>query len=273
MNLDETLDLLARTPEAPLDVGEIALWLAKDEYPDLDVDAHLGELAAMAHEAGRYIRGDLEVRVAGLCRYLFHDMGFHGNVKEYYDPRNSYLNQVMERRTGIPITLSALVMAVGRRAGLRIEGIGLPGHFIIKAVADSQQVLVDPFHGGRRLSERDCENLVRQATGVAFEVSAVALQGLPVGSMVRRMLANLKGIYLSLEDYPRGLRVMERLHQLNPQDIVLRRDMGATLVKVGEFGKAIDHLRVYLAQATEADDTEVIGTILKNAERQVAGWN
>lgn len=273
MNLDATLELLARTPEAPLDIGEIALWLARDEFPDLDVDAHLGELKAMAHEAGRYIHGDLPRRVGGLCRYLFHDMGFHGNVKEYYDPRNSYLNQVLERRTGIPITLSALLMAVGQRAGLLIEGIGLPGHFIVKAVADGKEVLIDPFHGGRRLSEADCENLVRQTTGIAFEVSAIALQGLPVGLIVRRLLANLKGIYLSAEDYPRATRVMERLHQLNPQDVVLRRDLGATLVKVGQFGKAIDHLRYYLAQAADADDTEMISTILKRAERRIADWN
>ena len=102
------------TPEAPLDVAEIALRLAQDEFPDLDVEAHLGELGAMAHEAGRYMGGGLAAKVDGLCRYLFHDMGFHGNVKEYYDPRNSYFNQVLERRTGIPITLSALTMAVGR---------------------------------------------------------------------------------------------------------------------------------------------------------------
>jgi regulator of sirC expression with transglutaminase-like and TPR domain len=91
--------------------------------------------------------------------------------------------------------------------------------------------------------------------------------------MVRRLLANLKGIYLKLQDFPRGLRVMERLHQLNPQDVVLRRDLGATLVKTGQFGKAIDHLRYYLAQAPEADDTEVIDKILKSAERHIAGWN
>src|SRR5437868_8461360 len=129
MNLDATLELLSRTPEAPVDVGEIALWLAKDEFPELDIEALLGELSAMAHEARRYVHGDLASQVAGLCRYLFHDMGFHGNVKDYYNPGNSYLNQVLERRTGIPITLSALTMAVGRRAGLHIEGIGLPGHF------------------------------------------------------------------------------------------------------------------------------------------------
>ncbi len=127
MNLNDALDTLARTPEAPLDVAEIALRLAQDEFPDLDVEAHLGELGAMAHEAGRYMGGGLAAKVDGLCRYLFHDMGFHGNVKEYYDPRNSYFNQVLERRTGIPITLSA--PDHGRRAvrGLKNPWSGFAG--------------------------------------------------------------------------------------------------------------------------------------------------
>jgi regulator of sirC expression with transglutaminase-like and TPR domain len=273
MDLDATLELLSRTPETPLDVAEIALCLARDEFPELDVEAHLGEITSMAHEAGRYMGGGLGAKVTGLCRYLFHDMGFHGNVKNYYDPRNSYFNQVLERRTGIPITLSALTMAVGRRAGLRVEGVGLPGHFIVKAVAGHEEILIDPFHGGRILTDTDCENLVRQVTGVAFEVSPLALEALPVGVMVQRLLANLKGIYLGLEDFPRGLRIMERMHQLNPQDVVLRRDLGATLVKTGQPGKAIDHLRFYLEQAPEADDVKVVDKILKSAERRVAEWN
>jgi len=264
---------LSRTPEAPLDVAEVALRLARDEFPALDVDAHLGELASMAHEAKRYMRGGLRAKVDGLCRYLFHDMGFHGNVKDYYDPANSYFNLVLERRTGIPITLSALTMTVGRRAGLRVEGVGLPGHFIVKAVAAGDEILVDPFHGGRVLTDTDCENLVRQVTGVAFEVSPLALEALPVGLIVQRLLANLKGIYLRLEDLPRSVRVTQRLYQLNPQDVVLRRDLGATLVKTGQFGKAIDHLRLYLQQASEADDAKAIGKILKDAERRVAESN
>ena len=90
-------------------MAEIALRLARDEYPNVDVEAHIGELNAMAHEARRYMSGNLSAKVTGLCRYLFHDMGFRGNVKDYYDPGNSYFNLVLERRTGIPITLSALV--------------------------------------------------------------------------------------------------------------------------------------------------------------------
>src|SRR5262249_21489791 len=122
MNLDEALTLLSREPAAPLDVAEVALHLARDEYPDLDVEAYLGELDAMAHEARRYLRGELPARVTGLCRYLFHEMGFRGNVQDYYDPKNSYLNLVLERRTGIPISLAAVGMAVGRRGRRGVQG-------------------------------------------------------------------------------------------------------------------------------------------------------
>src|SRR5208282_4496392 len=180
MDLDAALELLAHDPSAPLDLAELALRLACDEYPGADIEAYLAELAGMAHEARSYLRGSLEARVNGLCRYLFHDMGFHGNTREYYDPRNSYLNQVLERRTGIPITLSALAMVVGGRAGLEVAGIGLPGHFIVKAVADGREVLFDPFHGGRQLALRDCENLVHQATGKSFDATQAPLEPVPL---------------------------------------------------------------------------------------------
>src|SRR5439155_17624575 len=113
MDIDEALHLLSRAPDSPIDVAELSLHLARDEYPELDVEAYLSEVNAIAHEASRLVRGEFDARVTGLCRYLFHDMGFRGNVKDYYDPRNTYFNQVLERRTGIPISLSAVTMAVG----------------------------------------------------------------------------------------------------------------------------------------------------------------
>src|ERR1019366_888923 len=241
LKLTTALQALARDPSAPLDLAEIALLLARDEFPNLDVEAHLNELAAMAHEVQPYLRGHLAHQIQGLCRYLFHEMGFRGNPREYYDPRNSYINQVLERRTGIPITLSAVTMAVGERAGLNLVGVGLPGHFIVKAVDNDQEVLIDPFHGGRILSRDDCENLVHQATGVAFEATALALQPLPLGLIVLRMLGNLKSIYAKVEDWPRSIRVMERLRLLSPQDVVLRRDLGLCQLREGHPGKAIDH--------------------------------
>src|SRR5712692_3228647 len=152
MNLESALSQLARDPVAPLDLAELALQLARDEYPELDVEAYLSQLAGMAHEARQYLRGSLDVRVSGLCRYLFHDLGFRGNTQSYYEPRNSYLNEVLDRRTGLPILLATVAMAVGERAGLHVVGVGLPGHFVAKAIENGREVLFDPFHGGRPLS-------------------------------------------------------------------------------------------------------------------------
>ncbi len=273
MNLDAALDLLSREPTAPLDVAEIALHLARDEYADLDVEAHLGELDAMAHEARAYLRGDLRTQVRGLCRYLFHEMGFRGNTRDYYDARNSYLNVVLERRTGIPISLSTVAIAVGTRAGLEVVGVGLPGHFVAKAVADGKDVLFDPFHGGRLLAPTDCEHLVMQVTEQPFEASAENLRAVPVGMTVLRMLNNLKGVYLRQGDFRRAVRVMERLRQLDPRDPLQQRDLGVSLLQMGQPGKAIDYLDGYLRAVPTAEDAATVRDLLRQARTQVASWN
>src|SRR6266849_5315379 len=230
MNLDEALNQLAEQADARLDVAELALWLARDEYPELDVDAYLSELNGMAHEAKTYLRGSLEARVTGLCRYLFHEMGFRGNTQNYHDPRNSYFNQVLDRRTGIPITLSVLAMSVGQRAGLQVVGVGLPGHFVVKAVAEGREVLFDPFHGGRLLTPTDCEHLVQQVTGQSFAAGPATLAALPLGLLLMRLLNNLKAVYLGQKDFTRAVRVLERLRQLDPADPLQRRDLGISLL-------------------------------------------
>src|SRR5688500_8964931 len=138
MSLDEVLPLLACEPTADVDLAEVALLLAREEYADVDVEATLAELSAMAHDVRPRLRGPLAARVAALSRYLFHELGFRGNTQNYYDPRNSYFNQVLDRRTGLPITLSLVAMSVGSRAGLEVHGVGLPGHFIVKAVAQGE---------------------------------------------------------------------------------------------------------------------------------------
>jgi len=273
MDLDAALDLLSREPDAPLDVAEVALHLARDEYPDLDVDAHLAELNGMAHEAGAYLRGDLRSRVTGLCRYLFHEMGFRGNTRDYYDARNSYLNVVLERRTGIPISLSAVAMAVGTRAGLEVVGVGLPGHFVVKAVEDGESIVFDPFHGGRLLAPADCEHLVLQVTEQPFEATPEHLRAVPMGVTVQRMLNNLKGVYLRQADFRRAVRVMERLRQLDPDDPLQRRDLGASLVQAGQPGKAIDHLTAYLSAVPGAEDAATVRHLLQQAQNSLAGWN
>jgi regulator of sirC expression with transglutaminase-like and TPR domain len=273
MNLDHALPLLARQPDAPLDVAELALHLARDEYPDLDVEAHLSELDAMAHEAKRLVRGDFDTAVTGLARYLFHDLGFRGNARDYYDPRNSYFNQVLERRTGIPITLSAVTMALGRRVGLNVVGVGLPGHFIVKVIDAEREILLDPFHGGRRLVPDDCAALVFQATGREFDPQPAHLEAVALGPMVLRMLNNLKGIYLGQEDFVRAVRVLERLYQLAPHEALLRRDLGICYLRLEKPGKSLNHLAAYLQAAPKADDHAAITELHKQAQRLIAALN
>lgn len=273
MTLDDILQLLARDPAAPLDIAEIALYLARDEYPQLDIEAHLGEINAMAHEARAYVRGDLAAQLHGFCRYLFHEMGFRGNPQNYYDPQNSYLNVVLERRTGIPITLSVVAMAVGNRAGLDIHGVGLPGHFIAKAVQEEEELLFDPFHGGRRLTVQDCEHLVNQTTSQPFQIAAAHLRALPPAGMVQRMLNNLKAIYLGEADFARGIRIIERLRQLEPHNPQHHRDLGVCYIRSAQPGKAIDHLQSYLAAVPQASDAEAVKNLLQQARRSLAQWN
>jgi regulator of sirC expression with transglutaminase-like and TPR domain len=273
MNLDTALPLLAGDPAAPLDLAELALELARDEYPQLDVEAVLAELAAMARELRPRLRGGLPTRVEALVRYLFHDLGFTGNERDYYDPRNSYLNDVLDRRTGLPITLSAIAIAIGTRAGLEVAGVGLPGHFIAKATSRGEEIFFDPFHAGRLLSVADCESVVEHVLGVPYQATPDALAALPVGAIVQRMLNNLKGAYLKLADFVRGARITARLCQLCPDDHTQRRDLGVCLMQAGRPGAAIDYLGAYLAAEPPPIDSGSVRDLLQQAQEEVARWN
>jgi regulator of sirC expression with transglutaminase-like and TPR domain len=273
MNLDTALSLLSKEPSAPLDVAELALLIARDEFPHLDVESELAELAAMAHELRPRLCGPLLTRVRALARYLFHEQGFHGNENDYYDPRNSYLNEVLIHRAGLPISLSILAMSVAERAGLEVVGVGLPGHFIAKAVHDGQEVLFDPFHGGRVLDLAECEALVEQVVGAAFTATPEALAAVPPGYIVLRILSNLKGSYLKRRDFARLARIIRRLRQLCPADVSQRRDLGAALLQAGRPGAAIDELEAYLAGEPPPMDARGVRDLLMQARAEVARWN
>ena len=273
MDVDAALALLSSDPSAPLELAEVGLQLARDEYPDLDVEAYLCELAGMAHEARGHLRGSLESRVQGLSRYLFHEMGFRGDRLNYHDARNSYLNEVLDRRAGLPISLSAVAMAVGRRAGLEVVGIGLPGHFVAKAVDGPREVLFDPFNGGRVLTPEACQRLVFESSGKRIKVDGEVLQAVPLAAIVQRMLNNLKGTYLRGGDFRRAARVIRRMRQIDPDDPSQRRDLGALLLQSGEPGRAIDHLAAYLADVPSAPDAGRVRMLLDKARTAVARWN
>jgi regulator of sirC expression with transglutaminase-like and TPR domain len=276
MELDAALDRLAADPSAPMDVAELALHLARDEYPDLDIDDYLVNLDEIGCQARPLVEphvGDLEQQVAGLSQYLFDELRFRGNVQDYYDPDNSYLNQVIDRRLGLPITLSVVTIAVAAHAGLTVHGVGLPGHFVVKAVAGADEVIFDPFHGGQVLSACDCELLVQQVTGQPFAATREVLEPLPPGLLARRMLTNLKGVYMRRGDFPRAIRTIGRLRQLAPDDRTERRDLGVCLLHVGQPGRAIDLLSEYLEVAPHGPDAAKVEGLLKQAKGEVARWN
>lgn len=273
MDLTATLDRLAHDPAMNCDVAELALELARDEYSHLDVAGYLAELDAMAREARSYVRGNLENSLRGLCRYLFHEMGFRGNTQDYYDPRNSYLNQVLDHRTGIPISLSVVAMALGDRTGLQVAGIGLPGHFIAKAVAGAEEILFDPFHGGRILGAEQCEQLVARVAGVVFRATAESLQALPLPLLVQRLLTNLKAAYLRQGNFSKAARIIERLRQLRPDDWHERRDLGISLLHANQPGRALDHLAAYLNAFPDGADADTVRQHLQRARAELARLN
>jgi regulator of sirC expression with transglutaminase-like and TPR domain len=273
MNLDMLLALLCEDPSAPLDVAEAALLIARDEYPTLDIESELAELTAMAYELRPRLRGPLSSRVAALARYLFHEQGFEGDLRDYYDPRNSYLNEVLIRRTGLPISLSILAMGVGARAGLTVAGVGLPGQFIAQAVLDDAEVLFDPFNGGRVLTIAQCEALVEEVAGTPFTATPEAMAAVTGGAIVQRILTNLKGSYLRRRDFGRAARVIGRLRQLCPEDILQSRDLGVSLLQAGRPGAAIDELEAYVNSEPPPIDRTSVQELLMQARSEVARWN
>lgn len=273
MNLDVTLRRLARMPELDVDPAVVALHLARDEYPHLDVEGYINELDGMAQEARYYLGASFKSQVSGLCRYLFHEMGYHGNLDQYYDPRNSYLNDVMDRQSGIPITLSVVAMAVGRRLGMQVDGVGLPGHFVAMASNGGSEIFFDPFHDGRFLTPDDCSELVRQSAGIDVEATSNLLRPATTGAMVTRMLTNLKACYLRAGEFKRAARVIRRLRQISPEDWTQARDLGACYLHAGAAGKAIDALRLYLRKKPNAGDAQAVRKLLARAKNEVARWN
>lgn len=274
MNLERTLRELACDPFAPVDLAELNLHLAADEYPDLDIASYLNTLDELAAEVRPRLHGDLERRTSEFCEFLFDECGYAGNTEDYYDPRNSYLNEVFDRRLGLPISLSILAMSVGERCGLTVVGVGLPGHFIAKSVNDAgDEVLFDPFHGGQLLDYDGVEQLISAVTGHPFHAHEDSLAATPPGMIAQRMLNNLKATLLKSGHFARAARVISRLTQLVPSDPTQRRDLGVSLVHAGECGQAIKHLLAYLEMAPTADDAAAARQFLREARKQVAKWN
>jgi regulator of sirC expression with transglutaminase-like and TPR domain len=226
-------ELVAR-PESSVPLDEVALTIAAHAYPSLDVAR---ELSSIDEVAGSCSAPTLDA----LVRHLFVDLAFTGNRSAYYDPRNSYLNDVLARRTGIPISLSVLMMSVGRRLGIPLDGVGLPGHFLVRDRVDPD-VFVDPFARGAVLDRMGCERAFRRVHGFDAVFDDAFLEPVGTFSIVNRMLANLRAIFAALGDHRSVLWVIRLRTELPDAGAEERAELAAALAATGDFGAAADEL-------------------------------
>jgi regulator of sirC expression with transglutaminase-like and TPR domain len=269
------LEDLLRRSDHEVDLAEAALLVAAQEYEELDVRGYLVRL----DEMGRALRARLEDEprperaVMALNHYLFQELGFRGNNDQYYDARNSYLNEVLDRRTGIPITLSLVYIEVARRGGLEVEGVGLPGHFVVRVQAAGRGMLVDPFHGGTLLSERDCQQRLDRIFAGKVKLEPKMLRRCGHKDMVERVLRNLKAIHLRDEDKARALRVVDLLVALQPGSAEDLRDRGVLYASLDCYGLAARDLESYLALVPRSKDAEELAARVAELKRKAARLN
>jgi regulator of sirC expression with transglutaminase-like and TPR domain len=289
----DLVDALVAASDAPgTGLAHAALVIAQIEYPRLDAPAYLARLDSMGDEARRRIcrhvdeTGDASPLscIRGFNAYLFDEQRFVGNRAHYEDPRNSCLNEVLDRRTGIPITLSVVYMEVGLRAGLQVDGVNFPGHFLVRlpepAARPSGGHIIDPFHAGAMLSEHDCRMLLQKHVGkeVAFSKSLLAPATRP--QIVVRMLLNLKRIYVHMRSFPQARDVTELLLAVTPSALSELRDRGLLAYHLNDVTSALRDLQTYLKLASMGEmDKEAreehlqIWEHVKTLRRRVASLN
>ena len=288
--LADALTAASNTPGTEL--AEAALIIARIEYPHLDASAYLNQLDRMGDAARRRIEqhasdtGDASTRscIKGLNAYLFDDEHFAGNHEKYEDPRNSCLNEVLDRRTGIPITLSVVYLEIAWRAGLPIHGVNFPGHFLVCVPEDTgrshDRLIVDPFHAGALLSENDCRLLLQKHVGSELAFNSSLLAPATRQQIIVRMLLNLKRIYVHMRSFPQARDVTELLLAVTPSAISELRDRGLLAFHLNDFTAALRDLQTYLKIASmgeideeEREEHQQLWEHVKTLRRRVASLN
>jgi regulator of sirC expression with transglutaminase-like and TPR domain len=286
------------------DLAPAALAIARVEYPSLDVDGYLDAIARMGDAAadrvtGAGARGHDAIKV--LNEYLYDEQRFTGNRESYDDPRNSFLNEVLDRRTGIPISLAVVYLEVARRAGVHVAGVNFPGHFLLRAPDEDARLtfgadflIVDPFHGGALLSETDCREILKQHVGDQAAFDTDLLAPATRHEIVVRMLVNLKRLYVRMRSFPQARFVADLLLAVDPSALSELRDRGLLAYHLEDFSAALRDLEAYLrllpmrsAEPTASggpdgdsftpsegeDEGTQVWEHIKNLRKRVAGFN
>ena len=250
---------ITRLPDDEIDLARAALLVAANEYPLLDIEDELRALDSLAAGASRRLerRDDPLLCLNTLSEYLFDEVGFRGNKEDYYDPRNSFLNDVLSRRLGLPITLSLVYMEVGKRLGVPIVGVGVPGHFLLRHL-EVQDLFIDPFNGGILLSEDECAERLNQVAQAPVPWDPGYLEPVGKREFIGRLIGNLKAVYLRRPDYAHALTVINLLLALHPESAYERRDRGLVHYHLGHHGEALYDLQRYLDSASHIPDGRMV---------------
>lgn len=269
--------------DARIDLARACLLIAQDAYPELDVEGYMAEIERMATRLRARLPQSCgaEERVVALNQFLYDDLGYWGNTEDYYDPRNSYLNEVIERKTGIPITLSILYMELGRRIGLPLEGVSFPGHFLVRLPLRGGMLVLDPFAGGAPQSEDELRSRVKRVIpdGVADDLPASELpldQFLEPATnrqILTRVLRNLKSIYRESDKPERMLDVLNRMLVVTPDASAELRERGFVYQRLECYRAALKDLSDYAEREPDAPDLDEVRSRLMELSALCARLN
>ncbi|WP_175561081.1 tetratricopeptide repeat protein [Hydrococcus rivularis] len=250
--------------DSQIDLAKATLYIAQEEYPVLDIEKYLNALDMMAEELQeRLPQTSYPLKIIqSINQYLFDELGFQGNTSNYYDLRNSFLNDVIDRRTGIPISLSVIYLEVAKRIDFPMLGIGMPGHFLIRPDFEYVGIFVDVFERGEILFVQDCEERLRQIYQQPVQLESHFLDPVKNKQILARMLTNLKFIYINKQELLKAIAAVERILLLFPSNQRELRDKGLLYYQLGEWVQAFQELDLYLTNFPDAEDADIIRNLL-----------
>ena len=278
MNIAQTWQDVLDVPREQLNLAQAALVMAKDEYPQLDIAAYVERIDELAATLKKRLRADISPadKLALLNHYLFEELDFAGNADDYYDPRNSYLNEVIDRKLGIPITLSVLYIEVGRRVGLPLIGVSFPGHFLVKCAVRDGSVVLDAYARGATLGIKDLQKRLRVLSGGVDVAPEAVMRLLPAAQpreIVARMLRNLKAIHAERGDRTRALTQVNRIIDLYPDAADAYRDRARLLEELECCRAALADFETYLRLDPQARDARAVREKIAELRTQASRLN
>ena len=266
---------LAQQPEPSFDLARTALLVAAESDPRIDVDGEMRQIETWASElAGRLDPewNNLQ-KLARLRAFVFEELGFRGDRFDYYSPSNSLLHEVLRRRRGIPITLAIVMLELGWRVGIPLEGVGFPAHFMVRLTGEPKDLILDPYRRGMSVHEEDCRQILQEATGGRVDFDHELLASVGKREMILRLLHNLKGAYLRANDDEHALAAVERLLVLAPEDAGELRDRGLLLYRLRRYQAALECLLAYLEREPAASDRDTVLKHVAGLRQRIAELN